>query len=171
MPPVLPTPPATLDDFKKRFLRDFKYGKGLDTVTDTDIANAMQDAMTVFNPGLFSVADGWTGFLYLTAHYVRINIEAAGGLQAENEGLGIENQAEQLLSSSGAGGVNQSFVEPPSFIKNIPLLLQLWLTTYGQKYVAMLQPKLVGAMGAIEGPFASGDGEALEMPSIPFLDE
>ena len=47
MPPTLPTPPATLDDFKKRFSRDFKYGKGLDTVRDEDIANAMTDAMTV----------------------------------------------------------------------------------------------------------------------------
>jgi hypothetical protein len=154
MPPTLPTPPATLDDFKKRFSRDFKYGKGADTVMDSDIANAMTDAMAVFNPALFSDADGWVGFLYLTAHYVRLNIEAAGGLQAEGEGLGIENQAEQVLSGGGVSGVSKNYVAPPEFITKIPLLLQLWLTTYGQKYVAMLQPKLVGNVGAVEGPSA-----------------
>jgi len=152
MPPTLRTPPATLDDFKKRFARDFKYGKGTDTVMDADIENAMIDAGAVFNPGLFSVADGWLGFLYLTAHFVRINVEAAGGLQAETEGLGIENQAEQVLSGAGGGGLNKNHVEPPDFIKRIPLLLQLWLTTYGQKYVAMIQPKLVGNVGVVAGP-------------------
>ena len=166
MPPKQPTPPATLDDFKKRFLRDFKYGKGRDTVVDDDIANAMQDAMLVFNPALFSVAEGWLGFLYLSAHYVRINIEAAGGLQADPEGLGIENQAEQVLTGSGAGGVNQNFAEPPEWIKRFPLLLQLWLTTYGQKYCAMVQPKLVGAVGAVEGPRDAG---AVGIPNIPFV--
>lgn len=168
MAPTLPTPPATLDDFKKRFSRDFKCGQGKDSVMDTDIANAMTDAMTVFNPGLFSIADGWVGFLYLTAHYVRINIEAAGGLQAESEGMGVENQAEQVLNSASLGGVNSGYVDPPDFIKRIPLLLQLWTTTYGQKYVAMLQPKLVGNVGVASGPIDAG---AVGSPSIPFTDQ
>lgn len=167
MPPPLPTPPATLDDFKKRFVRDFKYGKGTDTVMDTDIANAMQDAMAVFNPGLFSVADGWTGFLYLSAHFVRINVEAAGGLQALNEGLGIENQAEQVLNSAGVAGINKGYVDPPDWIKRFPLLQQLWLTTYGQKYCAMVQPKLVGAVSGVSGPVPPGIGI---MPDVPFTD-
>ncbi len=169
MPPSLPTPPATLDDFKKRFARDFKYGKGTDTVMDSDIANAMQDAMAVFNPGLFSVADGWLGFLYVAAHYVRLNVEAAGGLNAEGEGLGVENQAEQVLSGAGAGGVNKNYVDPPEWVKKSPLLQQLWLTTYGQKYVAMVQPKLVGNVGILAGPsdFLGAPGN---MPSVPFAE-
>jgi hypothetical protein len=167
MPPQLPTPPATLNDFKKRFSRDFKYGSGKENVTDDDIANAMTDAMTVFNPGLFSVADGWVAFLLVTAHYVRINIEAAGGLQAEAEGLGVENQAEQVLGGAGAGGVNKSYVQPPEFVKKVPLLLQLWLTTYGQKYVAMLQPKLVGNVGAVEGPIYFDTSANDAVPGAP----
>ena len=170
MPVELPTPPATLDDFKKRFVRDFKYGSGTDTVMDSDIETAMQDSMSVFNPALFSVADGWKGFLYLTAHYVRINIEGAGGLQAESEGLGVENQAEQVLSGAGISGVNKNYVEPPDWVKRIPLLQQVWLTTYGQKYVAMVQPKLVGDVGIVSGPsdFLGGQGN---IPSVPFTDQ
>lgn len=167
MPPSLPIPPATLEDFKKRFARDFKFGQGTDTITDADIANAMTDAMAVFNPGLFSVADGWLGFLYVTAHYLRLNIEASGGLQAEPEGLGVENQAEQVLTGKGVTGVNANYVDPPDFVKKTPLLLQLWLTTYGQKYVAMVQPKLVGNVGIVAGPRDFG---AIGMPSIPFTD-
>lgn len=161
------TNPATLDDFKARFKRDFKYGAGTDTVMDDDIANAMVDAGAVFNPALFSVADGWLGFLYLTAHFVRINIEAAGGLQAETEGLGIENQAEQVLNSAGVGPANKSYVEPPDWVKKIPLFQQLWLTTYGQKYVAMAQPMLVGGVTVVAGPIAYGTGP---QPPVPFSD-
>lgn len=165
MPPALPTPPATLADFKTRFARDFKYGKGPDTVMDADIANAMVTAMTVFNPRLFSVADGWVGFLYLTAHYVRINIEAVGGLQAEPEGLGVQNQGEQLLSGSSVGPASTNYVEPPAWIKRFPLLQQLWLTTYGQAYCSMVQPKLVGNMGVVSGPIPFGIGP---IPPVPF---
>lgn len=166
--PPLPTPPATLADFKKRYARDFKYGKGTDTVMDADIQNAMIDAMAVFNPGLFSVADGWLGFLYLTAHFVRINVEAAGGLQAETEGLGIENQGEQVLASAGVAGINKGLADMPEWIKRIPLLQQLWITTYGQKYCAMVQPKLVGNVGAVSGPIPYGMGP---LPPVPFVND
>lgn len=167
MPPTQRIPPATLNDFKKRFARDFKYGSGPDTVMDSDIANAMQDALLVFNPGLFSVADGWLGFLYIVAHYVRINIEAAGGLALQNEGLGTENQAEQVLSGAGISGVSKNYVEPPDWVKRIPILQQFWLTTYGQKYVAMVQPKLVGNVGAVMGPSDFIGGTT---PRVPFTD-
>ncbi|MES2155473.1 MAG: hypothetical protein V4510_10095 [bacterium] len=170
MPPALPTPPATLDDFKARFARDFKYGSGPETVMDADIKNAMIDAMAVFNPALFSVADGWLGFLFVTAHFVRINIEAAGGLTPESEGLGVENQAEQVLTGSGVNGISQNFQEPPEWVKKIPLLQQLWITTYGQKYVAMVQPKLVGAMAGVVGRSDFTGGVPGKMPSIPFTD-
>lgn len=166
--PPLPTPPATLEDFKTRYARDFKYGKGTDTVMDADIENAMIDAMAVFNPALFSVADGWLGFLYLSAHFVRINVEASGGLQAETEGLGIENQGEQVLASAGVSGINKGLAEIPDWIKRIPLLQQLWVTTYGQKYCAMVQPKLVGNVGAVAGPIPYGMGP---LPPVPFVND
>lgn len=168
MPPNLPTPPATLADFKARFgKRDFKFGDGTDAVTDKDVADAMQDAMSVFNARLFSAADGWKGFLFLTAHFVRTNVEASGGLSPVNEGLGVENQGEQVLSGAGVSGVSTNYLEPPAWVKRFPLLQQLWLTRYGQQYVFMVQPKLVGSVGAVAGP---ADAGALGSPDVPFSD-
>lgn len=167
MAPTLPTPPATVADFKTRFARDFRFGDAKDTVMDADIVNAMQAAMSVFNAGLFSVADGWKAFLQLAAHFLRVQIEAVGGLQADPEGLGVENQAEQVLASAGVSGVNKNYVEPPDWVKRFPLLQQLWLTTYGQAYCAMVQPKLVGNVHAVRGPVDAG---ARGFPDVPFTD-
>jgi hypothetical protein len=168
-PPVFPTPPATVADFWARYgHRDFKQGEGLDKVTDKDVVFAMRDAMKIFNPKLFSLADGFEGFLYVTAHFVRVNVEASGGLSTsgENEGLGVENQGEQVIASAGGGGLQQGFIEPPDFVKKVPALLQLWGTSYGQKYIAMLQPKTVGNVGVVCG----GDGGRLPMPNVPFAE-
>lgn len=166
MPPKLPTPPATIVDFESYYKRDFKFGDGPDAVMKSDIQRAMNDAMTVFNPGLFSVPDGWKAFLALTAHYVRINIEAAGGLSALGEGLGVENQGEQLLSGAGVSGVNKNYVEPPAIVKRVPIFQQLWMTTYGQQYVTMAAPKL-HTVGVVHGPIDAG---ALGSPSVPFAE-
>lgn len=161
------TPPATVDEFKARYARDFKYGPGFDKVQDQDIAHAMTDALTVFNPALFTAADGQTGFLYLAAHYLVVNIQAVGGLQAKPEGLGLENQAQGIVASKGISGVSVSLVDPPEFIKKVPLLAQLWITDYGRKYVSMLEPKLRGNVHAVAGPRDAG---AAGMPSVPFTD-
>lgn len=167
MPPTLPTPPATVADFKKRFARDFKFGDGMDRVTDDDLARAMSDAMTVFNPRLFSVADGWVGFLNLAAHFVVVNIQAVGGLDAKPDGLGVENQAQGLLSSKGVNGISLSVVDPPEWVKRIPIFYQLWITDYGRKYVTMAQPKIVGNVGVVPGPRDVGSAGS---PSVPFAD-
>lgn len=169
--PKTPPPPATLDDFWKRFgKRDFKRSEGADGVMDTDVEQAFRDAQRVFNARLFSAADGFDAFLLLAAHYVRVNVEAAGGLSltGENEGLGVENEAEQLLAGAGAAGVNKSFVAPPDGIKNTPLLLSLWGTTYGQKFAVMVYPKMRGAVRTIPGPNQVG---AVGGPPVPFADQ
>lgn len=168
-PPALPTPPATIDDFKARFgRRDFAFGRGTGKVTDKDIQDAMTDAMGVFNARLFSIPDGWNAFLYLTAHFVRTNIQAAGGLNPENESGGVENQAEQVMSSAGAAGVSQSFVEPPERVKRSAILLPLWNTTYGQKYCAMALGQITGAVSTIEGPVDLG---TLNIPPVPYAEQ
>lgn len=168
MPPVLPTPPATLEDFKTRYgKRDFVFGDGTDKVTDADIANAMIDAMTVFNPRLFSVADGWVAFQYLVAHFLRTNIEAVGGLQACPEGLGVENQGEQVLTGGSVSGVSSNYLDPPDWIKRFPLLQQLWLTKYGQQYCFVVQPKIMGNVHAVSGPRDFG---TIGTPSVPFTE-
>jgi hypothetical protein len=162
-------PPVTVAAFKAAYglpkARDFKFGDGADTVMDSDVERAFADSLEVFNPALFSIQSGVTGFMYLVAHFIRINIQAVGGLQAAPEGLGTENQGEQLLSGAGAGGVSQNFIEPPERVKRNPIFLQLWVTTYGQKYVGMALLKTTGAMMAVDGPIDAG---TIGIPPVPF---
>jgi len=42
-------PPNTAQ-FKAQFIRDFPYGSGLDTITDSDIQNAINEGQQLFNP-------------------------------------------------------------------------------------------------------------------------
>lgn len=158
-------PPATKDDFKSRFARDFKYGAGSDKVMDADIDAAMADAMTMFNSALFSTADGKTAFLYATAHFLVTNVQAVGGLQAKPEGLGIQNEADGMVAGKGVNGINISYVQPPDMVVKSPALRQFWSTMYGQRYLGMLVPKLVGPFGAIYG---HSDTEG--SPDVPFAE-
>lgn len=158
---------AIVEKFKERYARDFIFGTGNDTVTDGDIKNAMRDAAATFNAKLFSVKDGRLAFLLCAAHYVVFNIQAAGGLSAKPQGLGVENQAQGPIISKGAAGVSASYVEPPDRIKSSTILMQFWLTDYGRKYLAMLQPKLAGNVHIVHGPIDAG---ASGSPSAPFSD-
>ena len=157
-------PPVTLAEFKAQFDRDFVYGVGLDTVRDSDITRAFNDAVPLFNGALFDTSTGKLAFLHSAAHFLVTNIQAVGGLSVHKFGLGIENQADQVMSSKGVGGVSLSFVEPPPTVKNNPNLLQFWNTTYGQRYLSFLLPKLVGSFSVVEGPL-SPDTVG---PDIPF---
>ena len=162
-------PPVTTAAFKTAYglpkARDFRFGDGADTVMDSDVDRAFLDAMQIFNPALFGITGGQTAFMYLAAHFVRINIQAVGGLQAAPEGLGVENQAEQVLSGAAVNGVNTNFIDPPDRVKRNPIFLQLWTTTYGQKYVAMALLKTTGAVGVLEGPIDLG---TIAIPPVPF---
>lgn len=165
-PPTPPTPPLTLAAFKAAYgRRDFRFGDGADTVMDEDVTQAMVDAMTVYNPVLFSTEEAPILFGYLTAHFIRTNIQAVGGLRAVNEGLGIENQGEQVLSSAGGAGVTASYVEPPARVKRNSFFLQLWGTTYGQKYVNLALSRTTGATSVVDGPIDVG---TIGIPPIPF---
>lgn len=159
-------PPLTLAAFKAAYgRRDFKFGVGADTVMDADVTQAMTDAMAVYNPALFSTQEAPVLFGYLTAHFIRINIQAVGGLQAVPEGLGIENQGEQVLASAGGAGVTAGYVEPPDRVKRNSFFLQLWATTYGQKYVNLAISRTTGAVSVVEGPTDVG---TIGIPPIPF---
>jgi len=166
---MAPTPPATLADFKTRFNRDFKYGDGLDQVQDNDIQNAMSDAVPLFNPSLFSTADGKTAFLFAAAHFLVTNVQTAGGLETKTTGQGFNNAPEEILSSKSVGGVNMGIVEPPDIIKRSPALYQFWTTGYGRRYIGMLVPRLVGPFGAVMGRAEADTGAGIT-PSVPFAE-
>lgn len=168
-PPAPATPPVTTAAFKAAYglpqARDFRFGAGADTVMDSDVARAFTDALQIYNPTLFGVPGNQSAFMYLVAHFLRVNIQAVGGLQAAPEGLGVENQGEQVLTGAGVSGVTQQFVEPPDRVKRNPIFLQLWGTTYGQKYVGMALLKTTGAVMAVDGPLDPG---TVAIPPVPF---
>jgi len=161
------TPPATLAEFKTRFTRDFKFGDGPDKVMDSDITNAMADAMPVFNPALFDTATGKLAFLMASAHFVVTNVQAAGGPSGRSHGLGLENSPEEIITGKNVGGINLSIEGPPEFVTKNSVLRQFWTTDYGRRYLAMVEPRLRGAFGVVEGPLAPDAGVP---PGIPYTE-
>lgn len=141
----------TVSDFKTRFYRDFLYktvqegGEPLqadpDYVQDQDIANAFTDAQALLNQALFSSDTQITsGYLYLTAHCLALNLVAAdsGGINSTGTGA-------FPVASRSVGSVSESYQVPDAY-KDDPILAQYAQTAYGQKYLAMVLPRLRGNM-------------------------
>jgi hypothetical protein len=154
-----PNPPVTVQQFQSFFVRDWKYGPGLDSVMDSDIQNALNIASTYFNASLFSdVALGAPGqtnnttseqtlaYLYAAAHFLVLNIQAVGGLNGLSSGDGLSSGSSGPIGSKNAGGLSASYQWPQDIINN-PMLYQFTRTNYGQQYLQMLAPKLVGVVG------------------------
>ncbi len=144
--------PASIADFKAKFDRDFPFGSGLDSVRDSDIQNAMDESTAMFPAGLFSGASAKQAYLLLSAHFVAVNIQRSGGLNAVVTGDGTNNRGMGIISSKSVGQVSVAYEQPPERIKRMAHLLPLWETEFGKKYLMMLQPKLVGAVTVVDGP-------------------
>lgn len=154
------TPPASIADFKNQFSRDFKYGNGLDTVRDVDIQNGLNFASTVFNPALFDVtligtvpnqtSEAMMAYLSVSAHFLAMALQAAGGLSAISRFQGPLSQGEGIVTGKGVGGVNINYSWPSTVTDN-PALFQFTKTKYGQDYLQVLVLKLVGNVGVVYG--------------------
>lgn len=162
------TPPATIAQFKNQFSRDFVYGSGLETVRDVDVQNGLNMASTLYNPRLFDTtpigvtptitSEALMAYLYLSAHFMVTALQAAGGLG--KVGRGVFSQGEGVVTSKGAGSVNVGFLWPDSITGNAALF-QLTKTTYGQAYLQILMPLMVGnivtVLGETESDVFPGD--------------
>lgn len=158
--------PASVADFKLQFDRNFAFGTGLDSVRDSDIGNAMNEAAALFNASLWSTADGKIAFLYASAHFVAVNIQAAGGLNPVVSDQGVNNRGAGAVMSKSVGAVSVTYTEPPERIKRSPHLLPFWETEYGKKYLMLLGPKLIGNVGVVSGPSDIG-GVNEGIPAVP----
>lgn len=139
---------ATKEQFKDRFDRDFPFGDGLESVRDKDIDRALVEA-SPFNRKLWtSDAEATTAYLFLTAHCLYMNLQAAGGLNGDKTGLNAQAQGNIVSSSVGSVSVTQSF--PESILKS-PKLSQLLLSPYGTKYLQMVAPRLVAGVATLGG--------------------
>ena len=153
--------PPSVSDFKTQFSREFLYGTSLAQVQDNDVQRAINEASITFNPGLW---DGVTPlgsttelnivYLYVAAHFLVLNIQGAGGLAPINRGRGVKSSGGGTIQTKSVGSVSIAYVIPDDIAKS-PILGQFMRTDYGQKYLAMLAPRLVGNVGLVSGQSCS----------------
>lgn len=145
------TPPVTVAQFKAQFNRDWPYGPGKDAVMDSDINKAMNEALLNYSAALFGDDASGYAFMYLSAHYLWLNLQAAGGLSAKGTGKGLSIHGQGTIASKGADGLSVAYAIPERVAKS-PILNQFMQSFYGQKYLAMLAPRLVGGVFTVAGP-------------------
>jgi len=145
------TAPATIAEFKTKFARQFAYGSEADSIMDGDLESAMADAEVMFNPGKWvNDAEMKLAFLYLSAHFLRVNTESAGGLMPAPTNAGMESMTDDPVVSKSVGGVSVNYALPPSVTES-PVLAPFMSTPFGKIYLQFLAPKLTGVMMVIGG--------------------
>jgi hypothetical protein len=131
----------TIADFKAQFDRgQFTYSETLPDIRDKDITSAIAEAEAVFNHNLYPTeVIEKQALLYLTAHFLQNDIEAS-----ESGG-----QVKLLQASRSADGLSESNAIP-DWMNNGDFALYA-TTYYGQKFLTISRPYLVGAVYAIGG--------------------
>lgn len=133
----------SISDFKTYFVRDFVYGISSNTVTDADITNAMILAGVNFNVDLWGSQQAYTvGYLYLSAHYLVMNLR--GSQQGQNGSFSW------LINSKAVGNVSEGISIPQRILDN-PELAWLSKTYYGLQYLMMILPQLMGNVVTVCG--------------------
>lgn len=133
------------NSFSSQFARDFPFGTDVNNnVTQGDVEYAFQFTNISINQGFFTDQGSYTlGYNLLAAHYLVTNLRASS--------QGINGQYNWLQVSKAVGQVNEAFAIP-QYILNNPLLSSFSKTNYGQAYLAMILPNLVGFMYGVCGP-------------------
>jgi hypothetical protein len=140
--------PSTIDadDFKDHFFRDFTYTDDEITPTgvcDADITKAFSEALANFNPSLFGDdATLLIAFLYLTAHYLCTDLQAAA--QGANS-TGIFPEVSKTV-----GSVSVTY-HIPLWLTHDPVMSAFATTRYGMKYISIVRPLLVGGVAVFQG--------------------
>lgn len=151
----MPSPPSSVSvaGFKAQFAREFPYGTGTDKVMDGDITRAINEAASSFNGALFDSTETPIWFYYCAAHFLALNIQAAGGLNVfgREARQGVNSVGEGVLSGKGVGPVNQQFDGQDESLKS-PGLAWFHKTEFGKKYIAKVSARSVGSVFAVPGP-------------------
>lgn len=134
----------SITQFQNFFDRDFPYGTDMNkAVRQQDILKGFFEANTQINQLLYLSQASYTmGYLYLSAHLLATNLQ--------NSSQGINGQYNWLQASKGVGPVSEGFVIPEQ-ISKYPYFASLSKTTYGQKYIADLLPRMTGPMASVFG--------------------
>jgi hypothetical protein len=122
-------------------ITDWKETPNTGLVSDLDITNAFAEACITFNDNLFSDdEDIKLGYLYVSAHYLVHDLNAGGA----------ENGSSGQVNSRSVGNVSESYSIPQWQLDN-PIYGFYAKTSYGNKYLNMVLPRLVGNFGTVEG--------------------
>lgn len=144
----------TFDEFKGWFSRDFTYSIPYESttprpdccpeyVTDQDLNKAFIEAKVNFNDALFSDDDQLrTTFLYLAAHYL------VNDLQTAVNGAGSTGFFP--VASRSVGPISESYAMP-AWVTNDPVLGSYTTTRYGQKYLSLIKPLMIGNVTVYQG--------------------
>jgi len=127
--------------FKAKFDRgQFTYGNTLPAIRDPDITKVIAEASRVYNPDIYpdeTTAD--EALTFLSAHFLQETIDAADG-----DGAAKWNQ-----TSRSASGVSES-VQIPEWM-NAPEIAMFATTYYGQRFLMLTRPHLIGAVFSVTG--------------------
>lgn len=137
----------TVADFKAFFVRDFNYYSGhgcsREFVTDDDIARAFNETQCVFNQGLFGEETPLRmAYYYCAAHHLAIAFQMAA--------QGLASVGHNAVVSRSVGGVSESY-QVPTWCANDPVLSSFATTRYGQKYLSMIRPLMIGNAVVFQG--------------------
>jgi len=144
----------TLDDFKSWFVRDFTYAtpvgltgpsavSSCSDITDADLTKAYTEAEMNFNESLFGEDKMLRmTFLYLAAHYLVNDYQTSG--------VGVGASSMFPVSSRSVGPVSESYAIP-NWAINDPVLGAFMTTRYGQKYLSLIKPLLIGNAVVYQG--------------------
>ena len=145
------TPPTSVDEFKTRFDRDWPYGQGMDSVRDTDITRAMNDACMLFNSSVWTnTTELKAAFLLVAAHCLWVNLQMSGGLAAKGGQKGLRAQPGGPIQSKSVGSASVNYSLPPKLV-NDPVLSGLMRSSYGAQYCQVFVPRKAGQMFTVPG--------------------
>lgn len=113
-------------------------------VLDSDIEKAYFQAKQFFNNNLFDNETDLLSYIcYLIAHYLVID------LQMSQEG--INSTGYYIPNHTTVGDVSESYSNPANSQGDSFILYQLNQTRYGQKYLSLISPLLVGHFNSVRG--------------------
>lgn len=127
--------------FKAKFDRgQFTYGTTLPAVRDADITKVIAEASRVYNPDIYpDEATADEALSFLSAHFLQETVDAADGGGA----------AKWSQTSRSAGGVSES-LQVPEWM-NAPEIAMFATTYYGQRFLLLTRPHLIGAVYTVAG--------------------
>lgn len=135
-----------VDDFKEYFTRDFPYytaGDSTNYVTDEDIEKAFLQAQANFNTDLFSSDNILKiSYLHLVAHYLVVDFQMSA--------QGLQSVGYNPVTSRSVGSVSESY-QLPEWISKGSFLAEYTTTRYGQKYLSLIRPLMIGNVGLAAG--------------------